>query len=1493
MLLNGVDMNIFLEDFRKCILSIIVKQDNKAALYETAETKRKADKYCAMMDGTLTWSSFGNFNKEVLEAAGLSHDLLNSAQANKELIPYDFREICMNLQRRYTIDHYVEENNYYRMLHGEPDLEDEDLIYLGANIWGLTPDVPVHQLPSSELDYINNSEVIGILQEKYPTKKYLFHLGEKSISYFRARTALNYEILYLEKTRITEISNKFTQYYANSRNYVMLGLYNKEDIEFYNDYDNFMGFVILTMAINRTFASIFTQGITREFYDDNLIRDLFENYNISYEESIDVKYQREIAKKLNLLLQYKASNQVLFDITSLFSYRKVNIYKYYLMKDYKKDKDGNPIVIYKKVTNEEGEVVEVLDYENTYDIYFQKVNIKSKDPIVEISDPSNRVEYEALTGDDPYWVQDSDLITKLYQNKFNSIITKYMTIDVMFDLTKLIYETCHAFRLIFDRNEDTKKIKINLPYVDEPVSMYDVVTFLCALVAKKFGLKGEIPLEPHNIATVYGFNFKTDIDYLREEILDDIENNYGRYSKVDPELLSFIKTTKMNSVDDVRKMYEDIENLRIFIDTAMRYTKDIDAYYAYKKIYQSLLITTDIDEVYLKNDGTPAKTFYELLANRRPDLKMVIDQTDPGHYTQTYDEDSESGQEYDNHEINNTINFVLDRLGEISDRLSDMRFTNEKIEIVSNIEKVVNQMKSYTVDQNESGVIYMLNDPHMCMLKILDWLYFADIGMTREEHSILVDDLISEIKLTNKFNEKLKVTSSSKAFAHITQLYKTFMKFFHKIDHIFKEKYAESKIEMTDVINGIHKNLVLPFVYQKLWERYYVEKTNSVKDDIIFFDGKELWKMFVDLSIDSDEHIRLDDMISENKIAIAYLMSLALKEEIVYQIKIQYKEEIKFIHKICKDKNLSFRMTTELIDTLLSHCDETIKDRFKIRDFGNLIQIFHFNDLMKLVNEITSYEKTELVKSVIDLLDTCILTGYKIYKQSVFFNDKWFMDNVIHIDLYLKYKEALYSEKHEDFDMTFNLIDTMLLHGDEYLKQNLSIRDLYHMYMNRMIDEDLRLKESYRLYLLKTYGSKIYAFDTINQISLDRYLKSSFNFKDRYYPETFDLRQDEGILSDKYDYFKWNYLNNIVSFFDSLSLVCSYSNNAEMFKLYERKYYEYVIYPIEKILSKENLLLGANQKLSNPLTLIDSVHLQPSMQINEESKLVDMYRAYFTYHPTETLFVDETHKYWLLKNLKTQFILSDSLEFGKDSFVENFFKMREFYNIQMGYLMKSFVFVRDMLQMNNWIEIRNEHLLYDLLTFSSLEYAKENIFSEERLRKNFLFQVSENLPVIEGYKCIKLKTTELNIPLSDNIEFDKHLNTISEDISLSDSYEQTKLETYFEHTIIEERYMYDKEELLNDPSRIMSDFLREAHKDKQVIDHVGQFRDKVSEETIIEELSLIALTHRVISEKIDMCLLARNNLIELNGNLQEKSSQKIDSSIYLTDQIWKMWYDEN
>lgn len=764
MLKYQVSMNLFLDQIRKMIESIVVKRSIDANLAETIESKKNASKYMSLVYGNMEWSSFGVFDREVMEIAGLSDYIVDNVLINKnnDIIPYEYRERCMELQAEYTKSNYVELNEYYRILNGLPpiaDMENNDHVLIGENTLEAYPDTPLYLLPRTDLDYFNTSTMRDEFIAKYPDKPFIRFLGSRSIDIYKARDAKNFEILYMEDTKNKIISKNFRKNYSAVRDYIMRGLYNNEDRKLYRDYDGFMGLIIITMAINKTFTDIFGQGITRDFYDDNLLRLLFTNYNIPYEEAIPLKYQKIIAKQLNVLLQKKSSNNVLYDIINIFTYAKINIYAFYLVKNYKKYSNGDPIIIKKIIIDEYGNEKEIIDYENTFDIYFQRVNIKNDNPFSDISNPSNKVEYSSLILTDPYWINDSDLVNKIYETKYNHILTKYLALEVMFDLSKIMYEACHSFRAIMDRHADTKKLFLDIPYVKEPVSLFDLVIFLNALICKKMNLTGEVPLDPREIATVYGFNFKIDLDVIRNHIQRDHEiyyhSSYAEYRPVDIKILELIKYHPINTLDDLDPLFENIEALRVFIDKGMRYAKDLRTYYAYKKLYDTLLVTKDLKEIYVMKDNKTATTYDILLEDRRPDLWQFMN-TLPDNEIVDYEKGY--GLEIkNNEELNEVIDNILDSLDDIHESLVDLRYLNNKANIINNIEKIINQMKSYTVDIAEYGLYYLIKDPHMCLLKILDSVSLENIMMYKGKLSIL--DIISKTESIPLYKQHIDLSN--------------------------------------------------------------------------------------------------------------------------------------------------------------------------------------------------------------------------------------------------------------------------------------------------------------------------------------------------------------------------------------------------------------------------------------------------------------------------------------------------------------------------------------------------------------------------------------------------------------------------------------------------------------------------------------------------------------------------------------------------------------
>lgn len=972
MLAYSVNMDSFLNEFITMIKSVIVKQSTKAALYETADTKRDGDRYIAMCDGSVNWSSIMRFDREVLLAAGVGESIVDELYSNKELIPVNLRSLCVELQIKKVISEYVEKNNYYRMLHGEPNIEDteEDFVYMYENDRGIRTDIPVHQLPFSEQNYINSSGIDKELYARHPTKEYLKHLGNRAVSYYNARIALNYSILYIEKSNIESLNINFGKYYANARNYVMRGLYHNEDRAMFESYDSFMGFNIMVMAINRLIASIFTQGITREFYDDDLIRTLYECYNIPYEESIAVKYHRELAKRLNVFLQYKSSKHVIFDVIGLFNYRNVTVYEYYLVKDVKKDEHGDPLFIYKTVVDEEGNSKTVIDPEKTYNIYFQKVSIDSEDPTLELANTTNTLPYETITAEDPYWIDDSDLLNKIYNTKFNSIATKYMSFDVAFDLAKIMYETCHSFRMILEKHPECKKIMVKTPYSSEDLSLFDIIIFTNALIAKKFTLTGEVPLKPWNIAQVYGFNFQTDLEILKDDILEQIEANHGEFSEVDPNILQFIKSRTLRTVDDVEEMFKDIENLRVFIDTAMRYTTNLNAYRAYQKIYKALLITTDYADIYTKFDGTLATTYLELLEDRHPELvPFVTGDADMSIIATQFNGNN------DENDVNTKINRMLDVISNISDELEHIQYANAKNEMVNNLEKVINQFKSYTVDMQDSGIIYVINDPHLCMLKILDWISMHDIRV-KYETDMFIEDVLAQILVKRYFSDDIPVRSKEQMFLYSLIRIKDYLRLWYKLK-MNAHEYIKDETDLTDTITSVFNEYVLPKLKMKISDDIpWVEGKMEFKDIIKLPD--DIWKVFVDMCF-NDETFVIDSM--KERAALSYLMGMSIKDQVFREIRYDFKDIIEFVHKIKEiEVDEDFDMNIDTIDTIIVDKNMTIEDKYlKITDWLKTFYFLHQDDIIKLMDEYKFLDSLSIKNEPIDFVDSFTVATKDVY----------------------------------------------------------------------------------------------------------------------------------------------------------------------------------------------------------------------------------------------------------------------------------------------------------------------------------------------------------------------------------------------------------------------------------------------------------------------------------------------------------------------------------
>ena len=695
---QGLQLDIFIRELKTLIGSIIVKRDVLAKEKETVETIEAAEMYLMVMDGLDTFSSYSNFDWEAYHAVGCTQSDIVNYMIDKERIPYSIRDAILFHQRRLIRENYEEKNDYYRMMAGLPDYDDTDFLYAPANEYGIRTDIPIHQLDTGSVTRLRNIGVLAEMMKANPTKKYLEHLGDRAVSPYRARSALNYELLFSLPTDPPNIALDFKKFYANAREFYMITSYNRDIVNSYKYYDNFVGFAILIMAIQRLFASIFTEGITRDFYDVQLIRYLFASYSIPYIEDMTMNQLKILAKNLNIFLSYKSSNRVLFDLCAIFGFTNATIYKYLLVRDHIHDSvTGEPIFPKKTVVSGDGTITTGYDYDAMYNIYFQKVDVRTKDVNTALVDTSNRTTYFDMTVRDIYWVDDEELRNKIYKTELNYIESKYMSIDMMYKITAMMYEICHTFRMIIDNNQEFRKIYMTVPKVSPyPHDLYSVIIFMCAFWCRRYGFTGEIPLKPAQIAQVYGFNFHADLDLIINDIM---ESKY-----LDEDCIQYMLNFTVSSSKDVDRIYTNIKTLKDFIVEQLAATKDINVWRAYQKLYKSVLVVEDKKEVYTDPKGQLYHTYDDLLRACDPELAIYLDNIEMK----------------DKKNIDEVMTSVLYRLENFSINLKYLHTAIDVNSLMKVLMRLINFFKSYTVDFVHASILYVLDDRYFNMLKLLD-----------------------------------------------------------------------------------------------------------------------------------------------------------------------------------------------------------------------------------------------------------------------------------------------------------------------------------------------------------------------------------------------------------------------------------------------------------------------------------------------------------------------------------------------------------------------------------------------------------------------------------------------------------------------------------------------------------------------------------------------------------------------------------------------------
>ena len=504
-------------DITHILNTLTIKYNYRAEELETRTSKEKADRYINALAGTDTFYQYDDYSIEEFNKAGITDaKAIEYYQKDRFSIPSEFHSKLLTLRRERELNDYVETNNYYRMLTGLPDLEDKDYIYVPKDLcdkFKIPEDIPVHEIGSKLGNYyltlLNGVGFFDELVKKYPKKEYLKHVGKNIITLSYARRAKNFAILSVDQENIMESTyREFIRSYEKARIYFMSTVYTYEFRHVIPYYENFIALCIFVMAIQQVSVRGIQNAVEREFYDEYMVKLLYETYGLPYFSKIDQETQKQICQNINILIQNKATNKVILDIASLLGFSDISIYQYYLIKEHNFDDRGRPIIKTKQQVNTAtGKMETVYDREAMMNVYFQKVPLDEENIKEALTDPVNRVEYSEVTYYDPFWWEDDDLHSEIWDKSYNYIETKYLGSTIPYRLTELVFQSVILLRMIMDKHNELSDIVIQLPKItNSPVKLADTVILFFALISKKMGISGQIMTLPSKIAHILETN---------------------------------------------------------------------------------------------------------------------------------------------------------------------------------------------------------------------------------------------------------------------------------------------------------------------------------------------------------------------------------------------------------------------------------------------------------------------------------------------------------------------------------------------------------------------------------------------------------------------------------------------------------------------------------------------------------------------------------------------------------------------------------------------------------------------------------------------------------------------------------------------------------------------------------------------------------------------------------------------------------------------------
>lgn len=499
------------------------------------------------------------------------------------------------MTERLSTPKYEEKNKYYRMLFGMPEYGRDnlgDVISYPVNPKDLenTEYKPLYEFPMTTRYKAEKSGYLADVIEMVKNDRaydYIQYLTNKRVHPFVARLAGRFELLYVPETDVPNMAIDFRTIYDECTTFMIYHYYSDAYRNQYEEYEGFIAINILFMTLQRMHSKYLEADITRDFYDLDSIKVVYDAYSVPFHDSIPISYHNKIIKAINRLISYKGSDKVFKELFELFGYTTLNIYQYYIHKQHKLDAKGNPLFVKDSNGN--------YDNRAMFDIKFVKGDI-GQNPYQFIVDKNNDIDYWGVTSADPYWLNDKPLLDKLYDSDYNFIETKYIGIEMTFSLTRFLLESSYFIRMLLDNRNHVDHLTVSHGKLGIDIDIFTLVIYIHAIICRQLGVNGDLASifqDPTKLAAIYGYNFIEDLQCVYPYISRSYiyNNSFDDMDDMSAESIANIRKLIISKTREEQE-FEDMINGR---EITMSYTDEVCSYCYTKRKYPYITYCSNPD----------------------------------------------------------------------------------------------------------------------------------------------------------------------------------------------------------------------------------------------------------------------------------------------------------------------------------------------------------------------------------------------------------------------------------------------------------------------------------------------------------------------------------------------------------------------------------------------------------------------------------------------------------------------------------------------------------------------------------------------------------------------------------------------------------------------------------------------------------------------------------------------------------------------------------